>query len=514
MEYLDGEGTAALRGSIEAHLATCGPCQALAADRQHLSARLGGWQVDPAPSSFRAPASVAAPQPRLLSWRPQTWRSLRLGLIGLGTAAAIFLAVSLSQERRAAVDRQSPPRTEAAAVIEGGINGTVVGGVVGGIAGGIGASSELAPLPPPEKAQFARMQPQTTGPDASLEALRRTAVIRTASLRIVARDFAGVRAAVESIVADAGGFIDQMTATGDAGSARRLRGTLRVPSDRLGDTADRLRRLGEVVEDSQGSEDVGDQVVDLEARLASARATELRLTELLRNRTGKLSDVLDVERELARVRIDIERLNAQNISLGRRVSYARLSIDISEERKARIDSGPLSLSSRFRIASADGLEAVVESVVLAMLAVVRNGPQVILWILMLGAVWLAGGSGELLLASYQELAEDVRYCLEQPIWYPRLWRQGQDFEFAGGERQTIWRDGSSGPKPTVALKIEEDLAGRYFYLRLAVASGPLSAQSCAALKVSQELMSPVCRPCLNQRMRCCELPCVNASGTT
>jgi hypothetical protein len=83
---------------------------------------------------------------------------------------------------------------------------------------------------------------------------------------------------------------------------------------------------------------------------------------------------------------------------------------------------------------------------------------------------LAGGSGELLLASYQELAEDVRYCLEQPIWYPRLWRQGQDFEFAGGERQTIWRDGSSGPKPTVALKIEEDLAGRYFYLRLAVAS--------------------------------------------
>jgi hypothetical protein len=83
---------------------------------------------------------------------------------------------------------------------------------------------------------------------------------------------------------------------------------------------------------------------------------------------------------------------------------------------------------------------------------------------------LAGGSGELLVPSYQELAEDVRYCLEQPIWFPRIWRQGQDFEFAGGERQTIWRDGSSGPKPTVALKIEEDLAGRYFYLRLAVAS--------------------------------------------
>ena len=83
---------------------------------------------------------------------------------------------------------------------------------------------------------------------------------------------------------------------------------------------------------------------------------------------------------------------------------------------------------------------------------------------------LAGGSAALLLPGYRELVQDVGYCLEQPIWYPRLWRQGQDFEFAGGERQTIWRDGGSGPKPTVALKIEEDLAGRFYYLRFAVAS--------------------------------------------
>ena len=42
---------------------------------------------------------------------------------------------------------------------------------------------------------------------------------------------------------------------------------------------------------------------------------------------------------------------------------------------------------------------------------------------------------------------EVDACLRRPIWYPRLWRQGQDFVFAGGERQTIWRDGSIGPSP-------------------------------------------------------------------
>lgn len=83
---------------------------------------------------------------------------------------------------------------------------------------------------------------------------------------------------------------------------------------------------------------------------------------------------------------------------------------------------------------------------------------------------IAGGPGDLLLANYQRLAAEVDACLQRPIWYPRIWRQGQDFAFAGGERQIIWRDGSSGPKPNVALKIEEDIGRRLYFLRLAVAS--------------------------------------------
>jgi len=49
----------------------------------------------------------------------------------------------------------------------------------------------------------------------------------------------------------------------------------------------------------------------LEARLANARNTERRLTELLKERTGKLSDVLAVENEHARVRGEIERMEAE-----------------------------------------------------------------------------------------------------------------------------------------------------------------------------------------------------------
>jgi hypothetical protein len=81
---------------------------------------------------------------------------------------------------------------------------------------------------------------------------------------------------------------------------------------------------------------------------------------------------------------------------------------------------------------------------------------------------IAGGSPELLLGSYRSLAADVDACLLQPIWYPRDWRRGDEFTFAGGERQTVWRDGSTGEKPMVALKVEEDLALKQWLLRLAV----------------------------------------------
>ena len=83
---------------------------------------------------------------------------------------------------------------------------------------------------------------------------------------------------------------------------------------------------------------------------------------------------------------------------------------------------------------------------------------------------IVGGPGDLLLGDYRQLAGEVDACLQQPIWYPRIWRQGRDFTFAGGERQVIWRDGSIGPKPTVALKIEEDIGRRLYFLRLAVAT--------------------------------------------
>jgi hypothetical protein len=212
-------------------------------------------------------------------------------------------------------------------------------------------------------------------------------VIRTATLRLVASDFAAARASVESVVAQAGGFLDQITVNGAPGAARTLSGSLRVPAVRLADALTRLRQLGQVTEDTQGSEDVTDQLIDLDARLANARATEQRLTDILKNRTGKLSDVLEVEREVSRVRLEIEQMDAQRLNTGRRVAYATITLQIDEVRKAGLESGPLSLATRLRVAAADGLESALESIVGAVLFVLRAGPAALLWLAAGLSVW-------------------------------------------------------------------------------------------------------------------------------
>ena len=214
-------------------------------------------------------------------------------------------------------------------------------------------------------------------------------MIRTARLQIVAKDFTRVRSDVESIVSEAAGFIDHMTVTGDTSSARVLRGTLRVPADRMAAVLGQLRAMGQVVEDTQGSQDVTEQIVDLDARIASGRATEARLVQLIRDRTGKLSDVLEVERELTRIRLDIERLMAEKTNLDRRVSYTTIDVTITEERKASLD-GPLSLITRIRVAAADGVEAALETLTWVVLFILRAGPTLVLLDLAMTIAWMFG----------------------------------------------------------------------------------------------------------------------------
>jgi hypothetical protein len=64
--------------------------------------------------------------------------------------------------------------------------------------------------------------------------------------------------------------------------------------------------------------------------MENARRLETRLIDLLATRTGKLKDVLDVERELARAREEIERYEGRLRYLRAHATLSTLTISLHE----------------------------------------------------------------------------------------------------------------------------------------------------------------------------------------
>jgi hypothetical protein len=114
------------------------------------------------------------------------------------------------------------------------------------------------------------------------------------------------------------------------------------------------------------------------------------LSEVLQNRTGRLSDVLEVEREIMRVRTEIEQMEAQRTQFDDRIEYATLTPGVAEERPASVNLGPIPIPTRLRHAIADGLEAAATSMLDAALFVFRAGPILLVWATIVGlpAWWL------------------------------------------------------------------------------------------------------------------------------
>ncbi len=204
-------------------------------------------------------------------------------------------------------------------------------------------------------------------------------IARTADITITASDFAKTRAALDDLLRRRQGYMGQLNVYTPTEGVRSLTATLRVPADQLDPALADLRTLGRVQSESQSGEEVSAQYVDLEARLQNARNTEQRLTALLSQRTGKLSDVLAVETEASRVRGEIESMEAEKKLLDTRITFATLNVTISEEFKAQIKMVPDSMGSRFRNAAIDGYQSAVNGLIAFLLFLISAGPSLLLW---------------------------------------------------------------------------------------------------------------------------------------
>jgi hypothetical protein len=154
-------------------------------------------------------------------------------------------------------------------------------------------------------------------------------LIRTGDMGIEVERLDTAVAAVTAAARAVGGWVAN-TSTYTTDAQRTATIEVKVPAARFDALVERLRAVGEVQSVQVSVEDVGEEYTDVAARMANARRLESRLIELLTTRTGRLEDVLQVERELARVREQIERYEGRLRYLREHAAVSTLSVRVYE----------------------------------------------------------------------------------------------------------------------------------------------------------------------------------------
>jgi anti-sigma factor RsiW len=394
MALLDGELSTERAESVSAHLAECAECREFVEILRNGSMTVSNWTVPVLPPNGEfekrlAEAALQVPSrgrlPELNKWSAVLGRRW----MSIAAVTAIVLAVAVTSSRRTAAPKSMS--VDMARTDRGGAGGgfnrldqfarafrpknsaTVSGKPAAEVSENLPESLgqrtlEENGLVSPED-RFSR----TDGPQTPM-------IARTVTLSIMVKDFGFSRTALDAILARYHGYAGSLNASTQQNSARLLQASLRIPAGELNAVVAELKSLGHVENETQAGEEVTQQHADLVARLKNSRETEQRLQAILLQRTGKISDVLAVEQEIARVRGEIEQMEAEQKALEHRVDFSSIELSLAEEYKAQIGSPSPSIATRFHNAMVAGYRSAVESVVGIILLFAEYGPEAMIWL--------------------------------------------------------------------------------------------------------------------------------------
>ncbi len=194
-----------------------------------------------------------------------------------------------------------------------------------------------APAVAPEDAQSSGSPANKVAAFATLTSFTRQAIqtttsmiVRNGSARIEVDSLESAIASARGLAERLGGFVSGVNVSVGNSEFRQATLELRIPAASFDKALAELKPIGDIESVQVSAEDVGEDYVDTESRLRNSRRLEERLIDLLAKRTGKLEEVLAVERELARVREEIERTEGHLRYLRARVSLSTLTLNIHE----------------------------------------------------------------------------------------------------------------------------------------------------------------------------------------
>jgi hypothetical protein len=212
------------------------------------------------------------------------------------------------------------------------------------------------------------------GPRDSAGLLQEPRIAYSAELTIATKEFAHSRASLEEILERHHGYVAKLRMVGQpAGSV--LSATLRVPSSEYRSALAELKAVGLVEHEEEAADEITQQHSELEARLLNAQNEEQRIQRMLQNRDDKYSDTTSLERQVAMLRSEIERIQAERSAFGSRVSFANVFFSLREERTSPAET----IGAKLRNAGLSGCNDALESVSTILLFLASRGPLLALW---------------------------------------------------------------------------------------------------------------------------------------
>ena len=184
-------------------------------------------------------------------------------------------------------------------------------------------------------------------------------IIRNADLSLEVDSPAEAQHRITSIAESQGGFVvtseaKQREHTDPSKRTLDIKLVVRIPSEKFGAALDEIKKLASnLPAENVTGQDVTEDFIDLEARIKTQKALELQFIEIMKQ-ARKVEDALEVQRQIAEVRTEIERLEGRKRFLANRSSLSTITVNIQAPKVIAVN--PTGYGHSIREAVSDSLE--------------------------------------------------------------------------------------------------------------------------------------------------------------
>jgi hypothetical protein len=168
-------------------------------------------------------------------------------------------------------------------------------------------------------------------PVESPGALANRKLIRNATVELEIVSFDNAVQKITAFANEEHGYVATTDSEKQANGKLKGRIVVKVLPENLGRFLQKIRSLGELKNQALGTEDVTKAYFDTDSRLKNGHVMEQRLIDMLKTKTGKVSDLLQVEKELGRVREEIEKMQGELKYWDSQVQFATVTISLAEK---------------------------------------------------------------------------------------------------------------------------------------------------------------------------------------